>query len=314
MNAIALAGLLVPAAPALAPVEMDGDAHLAISVAFTEDGLFPAAIEDLALAWPDGSEGLTLLDVVHAYGAVTGQRLAMPADTINALRSTKAPIDRPTSVPASEVQGFVEAMLRSEDVVLTIDRSTEPRLVGVHSLQTHRRNGIRGRALAIDSGDLDTMRKHPALLFTTVVHLPNTDVRQVSNSMRTLIVDANTEQMLPAGNSNSMVVVGFGPKLADRVEQLRSIDAASAEAQVSVSHDLIRLENATATDVAPTVEAALSTARQLRMHGASGQQQGPHPPRLLSVLPDPRLNALLVTCRSEDMDEARAVIARIDGK
>lgn len=320
MNALALAGLLVPAAPALAPVDpgtnapADTDAHVAISVALTEDGLFPAATEDLALAWPDGSEGLTLLDVVHAYGAVTGQRLAMRADTINTLRSTRAPIDRPTSVPATEVQGFVEAMLRAEDVMITIDRAAEPRLIGVHSLQTAYRNGIRSRAQAVDSDDVELMRRHPAMLFQTVVDLPNVDVRQMSNSMRTLIVDANTQQMLPAGNEHSMVVIGYGPMVADMVEQLRAIDAASAEAKVSVAHALIRLENADAATAAPIVEAALTTSRELRARPVYGGHPQQRPPVLLSVIADARLNALLVTCRSEDMDEAREVVAQIDAK
>ncbi len=282
-------------------------------VAVATDGLFAPATEALALAWPEESEGVTVLDVIRAYGLATGQRLAINQETRQYLGQTPAPLDRATSVPATEVQGFVEALLRSSNCVLTIDRSAEPRLIGVHSLQTQGRNGLRARAMSIDSARIDVLRRHPAVLFSTVVDLPNVDVRQLSNSLRTMITDANTSQMLPAGSTNSMIIIGYGSNVADMVEQLQAIDAASENSKVTISHELVRLKNARALDIASLVEAALTTSRELRTPRSSGQQ-GPINQRAVqvSVLADSRLNGLLVTCRSEDLDEARAVIAQLD--
>ena len=320
MHILTLAGFLLPASSLPGPIAGPPQQETAViaidaPAAVAMDGLFAPATEALALAWPEGSEGITMLDVVHAYGLVTGQRLAISKDTREILEQTSAPIDRATSVPATEVQGFVEALLRSSNCVLTIDRSSNPRLVGVHSLRSQGRNAIRARAISIDSTRIDVLRRHPAVLFSTVVDLPNVDVRQMSNSLRTLITDANTSQMLPAGSTNSMIVIGFGTNVADRVEELRVIDAASAKTKVTVSHELVRLKNADAAAIAPLVESALTTSRQLRTPRSQGQQ-GPQRqgPVLVSVLADSRLNGLLVTCRSEDLEEARAVIAQLDVK
>jgi len=320
MHILALAGLLLPAptppTPIIAPIQED-DAPVALDVplAMTTDGLFAPATEALALAWPVESEGVTVLDVARAYGLATGQRLAIDQQTRQVLGQTPAPLDRATSVPAAEVQGFVEALLRSSSCVMTIDRSSEPRLIGIHSLMTQGRNGIRTRAISVDSARIDVLRRHPAVLFSTVVDLPNVDVRQMANSLRTMITDTSTSQMLPAGSTNSMIIIGFGPTVADRIEELRAIDAASEMAKVRVSHQLVRLQNAEAADIAPLVENALTTSRELRTPRSYGQQ-GPPQQRAVqvSVLADSRLNGLLVTCRSEDLEEARAVIAQLDVK
>ncbi|MFT7074523.1 MAG: hypothetical protein ACJA0P_000523 [Planctomycetota bacterium] len=320
MNIYTLAGFLLFApslpAPVVAAIQQDV-ALVALDVPspVTLDGLFAPATEGLALAWPEDSEGITVLDVVSAYGLATGQRLAINQETRQLLGQTRAPLDRATSVPAPAVQGFVEALLRSSNCLLTIDRSSEPRLIGVHSLLTQGRNGIRARAMSIDSARSDVLRGHPAVLFSTVVNLPNVDVRQMVNALRTLITDANTSQMLPAGSTNSIILIGFGPMVADRVEELRAVDAASVKPDVTVSHELVRLQNADAANIAPLVEHALTTSRELRRPGSNGQQ-GPQQQRAIhvSVLANSRLNGLLVTCRSEDLDEARAVIAQLDVK
>jgi type II secretory pathway component GspD/PulD (secretin) len=313
MHPLALAGLLVPAAPALAPALPQEDAPAAVASVSLGDGLFPAATEDLALSWPEGSEGLSMVDVVSAYGAATGQRISMRAETIDQLRNTKAPLDRPTAVPAAEVQATFEALLRATDCALTVDRADGVRIAGVHSMQTYARNSIRHRARRISSERIDLMRGHPAVIFSTVVDLPNVEVRQVSNSLRTMIVDANIQQMLPAGNSNSMIVVGYGDFVADMVEHLREIDAASADAKVAIAHEVIRLRFAVANDVAPLVEAAMATSRDVRTFGRSAPQMAGQGPLVqVRVQPDARLNALLVTCRAEDLEEARSIVAQLD--
>ncbi|MEM9382055.1 MAG: secretin N-terminal domain-containing protein [Planctomycetota bacterium] len=298
MFSLALAGLLVPAPPA--PVVPD-------------DGLFPVAVEDLALSWPAESQGLSMYDVVLAYGVATGQRISMRAETIEQLRNTASPLDRPTSVPATEVQATFEALLRATDCVLTVDRADGVRVAGVHSRQTRAGNGIRLRARRITSDRIDVLRAHPAVLFSTVVDLPNTDVRQVSNSMRTMVTDANVQQLLPAGNSNSMIVVGFGDFVADTIEHLREVDSASEEARVAIAHDVIRLRFAKAAEVAPLVEVAMETSRELRTF-PPGSPTPPPQARVsqVRVQSNARLNALLVTCRAEDLEEARSIVAQLD--
>jgi hypothetical protein len=145
-------------------------------------------------------------------------------------------------------------------------------------------------------------------------------VRQISNSMRTMITDANTMQMLPAGNSTSMVLTGFGPYLAGMVEHLRLIDACSVlpkHSQPTITHEVIALQYAVAADTAALVERALTSAREQRSGiSAPVSQAGnaPMPRPAPSVIADVRLNALLVTCPADELAEARRIIALLDVK
>ncbi|MEM1447463.1 MAG: secretin N-terminal domain-containing protein [Planctomycetota bacterium] len=312
MFSLAIAGLLVPATPAPTALLQD-DASAVVVASAPDQGLFPDAVEDLALSWPEGSDGLSMYDVVLAYGAATGQRIAMLDVTIGELRNTKAPLDRSTSIPAADVQGTFEALLRAADCVLTLDRADGVRIAGVHSMRTPARNQIRLRARRVTSDRIELLRAHPAVLFTTVIDLPNTDVRQVSNSMRTMIVDSNVQQMLPAGNSNSMVIIGYGDFVADMVEHLRQVDSASEEAKVAITHEVIRLRFANAEATSRLVEAALRTSRELRTYPPGGHTP-PQEARVsqVRVQASRRLNALLVTCRAEDLEEARSIVAQLD--
>jgi hypothetical protein len=62
---------------------------------------------------------------------------------------------------------------------------------------------------------------------TTILDLPNTDVRNLSNSVRTMFTDANTQQIIPVGTSDSLIVTGFGSQVAAVVEMLRLVDEAA---------------------------------------------------------------------------------------
>ena len=295
-----------------------GELHVEVTPTLVQesDSLFPSATEDLAIAWPADGEKPTMLDVIVQYGRLTGQRISYQSDTESMLRTIRVPLDRPTTVPASEIQGFIESLMISSDFVMTIQRAADPRIVGVYSLQTAQRNMIRTRALPVKSNDVEMLRSHPAMLFTTAVDLPNTDVRQVSNSMRTMITDANTQQMIPAGNSNTMVITGYGPQVAAMIEQLELIDKSSKRKSpvgVSISHEVIRLEHGNAVELAPIVEEALATAQNIRSAAAMGQgmAQGPNSTKV-RVLAVQRLNALVITCTFDQVAEAQMLVSKLD--
>lgn len=277
---------------------------------------FPPSSEDLSLAWPADGAPPSMLEVVVQYGQLTGQRMLLSDEARAILEHTRVPLDRPTVVPAKEVQSVVETLLAATQCALTIEHAEQPRLVQVHSLQTSVRNILRSQARAVAATDTAAMRAHPAMLFTTVVDLPNTDVRQLSNSMRTMITDANTMQMIPAGSSNSMVMTGFGPVLADLIEQVRLVDSASVVAKPEIGFELVRLQHAIATEIASLVDMALSAAESRRTGGATLQAQGQGPvmasKQTASIFPDGRLNALLITGDASEISDAKRVIKLLD--
>ncbi|MEZ6015950.1 MAG: secretin N-terminal domain-containing protein [Planctomycetota bacterium] len=280
------------------------------------DRLFPPAQGPLTVAWAEGEASPPMMQLVTDYAALTGQTLSFGAETAQVLKNVRIPLTAGVTVPASEVQSFVESLLIASDFALTLDRVVEPRVVGVHSLATSSRNTIRTRAIRVTADQVEAMRQHPAILFMTAIDLPNTDVRQVSNSMRTMITDANTQQMLPAGNSSTMVLTGFGSSMAALVDLLRTIDEASAvAARAEPLIDVIRVRNAAAADLAPTVAVALNALRGMSEQGAapmSVQGQPRQPAAPASVLADLHSNSLVVVCLPSEAEWARRLIAQLD--
>jgi len=61
-------------------------------------------------------------------------------------------------------------------------------------------------------------------IVTTVLDLENTDVRTLSNSMRTMFTDQSTQQIIPIGNSNSLLITANGAELASLAKMLRLVD------------------------------------------------------------------------------------------
>ncbi|MEO2236894.1 MAG: secretin N-terminal domain-containing protein, partial [Candidatus Poseidoniia archaeon] len=128
-----------------------------------------------------------------------------------------------------------------------------------------------------------------------------------SNSMRTMLIDANTQQLLPAGNTNSMVITAFGDFAADLARTLKEIDAL-AGAQHKVSLEVIMLEHTQAGDVRARLQELLAPpASSPGMRGSQG-----HVSSTTKITVDPRTNSLLIQARDLDMPDIKEMIARLD--
>jgi type II/III secretion system protein len=274
--------------------------------------LFPTPTEDMVVAVGEGGASWTMMDMIEDYGRLTGQHMQVDGETRQFLENKLTGLTRSVVVPAAGVQGFFEGLLFENDFVLHIVRASEPRLLRISSLQTSQRNMVRSRAHFVPEGQLQLWADHPALLITTVVHLPNTDVRQLSNSMRTMITDSNTQQMLPAGNTNSMVLTGFGGTVASLAEMLRIVDAASAKQVNQPVFRRFALEHAVAMDVAASIEELANAA--YRSAGAKQPAQSGLPTTVSGarVIADPRTNALVVTCSAVDLPRVEELVRLFD--
>ena len=282
----------------------------------TQGPIFPPSSGPLTIEISADAPGINYLDLVRSYGELTGQHITFAEETKQLLTNTTVNLDRTVTVPALEVQTFVEHLLVRGGFVVTVLKDDGVRLLQVSSLHTAARNNLRAGAYLISSDRTDIAKAHPAVLFMVVVSLPNTDVRQVSNSMRTMITDANTQQMLPAGNSNSMVIVGFGSQLAAMAQMLREIDAASAPATDvdGETFEVIHLEKATAEDLALTITQLIDSAAQVG--GPAGVQGGPQGVRMLQARPrvfaDKRTNSLLISGKPDEIANIKELVARLD--
>jgi hypothetical protein len=196
------------------------------AAAAAEDPL-PMPSSGLSIPAPseDGPKALWLVEELARIGGV---HVMASGECRRILERIDLGLFGPVEVPPEQVWSFAEGLLIANNFCLQVLRVEEPRLVRVSSLDTNERNAIRSSSLVVPMESIALYTRHPAQLVTTVLTLPHTDVRTLSNSMRTMLTDANTQQIIPVGASNSLILTGFGPSIASLVEVLRKVDAESA--------------------------------------------------------------------------------------
>ena len=128
------------------------------------------------------------------------------------------------TIAPERLQVTFETFLIVNDFVFIPLTHEEPRLFAVTSLNTGARSRIRSRAMYLPADRLDEAAAHPAILFTTIVDVPNTDVRQVTTALRSMFPDPNTQQMLPVGNTHAIALTGYGPNVASLAQLLAVAD------------------------------------------------------------------------------------------
>lgn len=273
-----------------------------------QDGLFPLPSEDLIL--PAGGESTwTMLDLVDAYATSTKQQVHLSDDTKTYLQSVSTGLRKSAVIPKARVQSFFEGLLVEKDFVLSIVQEEEPRLLSIYSLNSGHRHQVRSRAHYVTADNLPKWQDHPAILVTTTVNLPNTDVRQLSNSMRTMITDANTQQMLPAGSTNSMVITGRAANVVPLVAMLKQVDASAAFDSVAQTFHRFPLQHADSQVVAPLIEDLLGAVFMT----VTGHPQNAHMGRTRArVVPDARTNALVILCAPADLERVKSLVSLFD--
>lgn len=305
------APLLATVPPTAPPVQDEGQEPPPIQE--LEDGTYLISFADVE---GEGG-GMTLKRLVHACQRVTGIQFVYTPETANFLQSTQVTLVGSKIVPKDEFYNFFQILMVIYNFVTT-EVGPEPiSVIQITSLDTGGRNNIRSDSVFVEPENLEEYKDQPATLITTVISLPNTDVRQLSNSMRTMITDANTQQMLPAGNTNSMVLVGFGSNVVALAKMLMIVDEASKVEPVTPVFEVIPLEYAAADELASTVEELLDASTRVvqqgqrqQPQGATGQlQQGTTEAK---IMVDPRTNSLLVMAMPDAMPDIKELVARLD--
>lgn len=268
----------------------------------------------------DGSKGMNLARFVKACEQVTGIVFTYNDETKNFLEQTPIQLIGTKVVPKEEFYNFFQILMVINDFVCTQVGPDSISVIEIVSLNTGQRANIRDQAIYVEEQDLYKYANQPATLITTVVDLPNTDVRQLANSMRTLITDANTQQMLPAGATNSIVLTGFGSNTVALARMLKIVDEASKVEPVVPIFDILPLEFAAADEIAGTIEELLDASQRAAQAGA--QNQGPQGvtgslrrgQTETKIMVDPRTNSLIVMAMPADMPAIRELVARLDSE
>jgi type II secretory pathway component GspD/PulD (secretin) len=184
---------------------------------------FPAPSGKISVSVGPG-EDMKLEKLLDEFSKVTGITFLVAPETRMVLQKSTTGLNRSIDIPASEVYPVVETILIQNDLALVPLHENEPRLASVCSLTQNRGSNLRNAAVTIPASALPVYARHPAVLVTTVLDLPHTDVRTISNSMRTMFTDANTQQIIPVGNSNSLILTGFGTTISGMSRMLQEVE------------------------------------------------------------------------------------------
>jgi type II secretory pathway component GspD/PulD (secretin) len=192
--------------------------------------LLPQAKAALEVAGGDSKTSLAHL--LQQLSAATGVTFTATDDVRQMLASSSCGVLASTTVPPAEAWVWTESLLQNEGFVLGILSANAPWLVAVYPQQP---TGGRFRSLVyftVPSAEIEALAEHPTLLVSTVLDLPHTDVRQLGNSLRGLTTDpTGSQNVIPVGNTNSVILTGHGRQVLQLVTMLREVDAAMAQVQ-----------------------------------------------------------------------------------
>lgn len=267
-------------------------------------------------------DALTLEAFVKICQETTGLNFTYTDETRSDLNKKKLRMFGQKRIPKTDFYSFFQIMMIINDFVCSRIGPEHLSVIVISSMgQSGNRGGnLRSEAVYVLSEDIERYADQPATLVTTVIDLPNTDVRTLSNSMRTMFTDANTQQIIPVGNSNSLVITGFGSHVASIVKMLRFVDEASGNAgNVSPEFAVIPLEYASPEDLAETLGDLLDASKRASQVRAQGNAQATGVTGALQqnqgeakILTDARTSSLLVMAMPEDMPRIKDLVARLD--
>ena len=322
-----LVPLLLSAAPAtLAPAAPSAPiAPLAAPAPLTalQDGQPPIQVlgDDYILNFPEGEqpgEGMNLAEFVRACQQVTGINFTYADDTRNFLTQKRITLLGTKTVPKKDFYSFFQIIMFINDFVCVEVGEGSLSVIKIESLQGGGGRGAQSRAdgILVDEEDLPQYAAQPATRITTVINLPNTDVRNLANNLRTLMPDQTFGQMLAAGNSNAIILTGYGSTVAAMARMLRIVDEASRTEVVTPVFEVLQLEYAAADEIASLVEELLDAGRRATQ-GQNRPQQGATTQmsagqQEAKILVDPRSNRLLVMAMPDDMPQIKELVAKLD--
>ena len=232
-----------PDSPAAAPAAAYPNTALTAAVL---EGLLPLPSGPLELQGTDEDtrrSQMYLDDLITQMGTLTSVCFLRTLDVRASLGRIPTGLDRTLSVPPERAWQVFESLLRAHGYVLVLSSPAQPVILDVLSLMPSpsRPEGARRSVIYVAPEDLPNWKRHPAFLITTTAALDSINVRDLSNSLRQLFTDPNSQQIVPLGNSNTVTITGFAPNVADLVEVLQRVDRSereriAREAQVSGEH------------------------------------------------------------------------------
>lgn len=184
-------------------------------------GLFPPATRAIEVRVSESSTD-SLAYLLDQLGASSGVSFTASLQTRQLLEATRTGVGANVSVPADEAWLWVGGLLAHQGLSMGVVSTRAPQLIAIYAPPN--RDPSSRVPFEVAEADFGLLAEHPALLVQTTIELPYTDVRQLSNSMRALNNDQNALSMIPAGTTNSMVLMGRAREVVQTTSLLRQID------------------------------------------------------------------------------------------
>ena len=267
----------------------------------------------------DPQQVINLEEFVSLCQEATGLNFTYSEQTQQLLRQSKVFMTGTKRVPQGEFYEFFQIEMFINDFVCVEVGPPHISVVLIQNMTGQRAGALRQKTVYVGPDRLEEYADQPATLVTTVLHLPNVDVRQLSTSLRGLLTDTNTQSLIAAGE-NSVILQGFGSYVVSLAQLLRLVDKESAiKNEVSPVFDVLPLEFAAPEDVADLLEQLLESNNRgggvrrvqgVEQQGVSGVLGGGEIET--KILVDGRTQSLLVMAMPDEMPRIKDLVARLD--
>ncbi len=271
----------------------------------------------------DLENALTLEDFVKLCQEATGRNFTYTPDTAKALKEHQVLMLGTKRIPKSDFYSFFQIQMVINEFICIEVGPPRIRLIMIQGLAGGPRAGgaaPKQKAIYVAPDDIQEYEDDPATLIHTTLYLPNTEVRQLSTSMRTMFTDQNTQNMIAVGD-HSVILTGFGSQVAALAKLLDLVDRESAipEAPQPV-FDVVPLEYAAAEDVGELIDQLIEAQQRTTVSQQGGQRRGGEgiSGALLSreiepkIIVDSRTNSLLIMALPDELPLIKDLIARLD--
>lgn len=213
---MALVPLALPASPVAAPVAATAQGDDAGSASSSAGLLLPPAHAGIEVP---GNRDLTLADLSAAFAEATGLRVLVGSGTRQFLNDTPSGVLGGAQVPAEDVYSFVESVFRRQGLVMERLGGDSLPIVALYAAQAGR-DGLPSSWSVVDPAQAASWRIHQVLLVQCAVDVAPLDAARVATTMRSLIRDTNTQNIVPLGGQASLLLRGTASEVAQWIDLL----------------------------------------------------------------------------------------------
>ncbi|HKE02269.1 MAG TPA: secretin N-terminal domain-containing protein, partial [Planctomycetota bacterium] len=260
-----------------------------------------------------GPDGVPLKDFVNMCNTITKIPFYIRKEVETKLAQQKVNIIGMKRVPVVRFYDFFQSLLKINDLVLVLEGGPESGVWQIADLKGQDRNVIKNSARYISPEEIQQYAAQPGILLTTVLALQYANAREISASLRPLFPDNQIETVISLGNTNGLLVTGFGPTVSNLQQLMRLIDTPPSEPKPIF--EVIQVEHASADELVQILDDLIEKRRPgaatPAATGVSGAQIAGQAPEL-KIRADGRSNTLLVVGLQDDVQQVLEIVARVD--